>query len=275
MRMTERLQGKVALITGAARGIGRACAIRFAEEGADVALVDVARDIETVPYVGADERQLHATASEVRALGRKALPFVGDVRDGGQMADAVAGALAQWGRIDILVAAAGLESCGAVWELSRAEWDTVVDVNLTGVWQTTKAVIPHMLSRSTGSLIIIGSENSHRPTAGYGHYAAAKHGVLGLTRALALELGPSAIRVNMVAPTATATKLLLSQLHRFSGREDGTREEALQRLSDAHAIPIAMVEALDVANAALFLASEEARYITGISLPVDLGALLK
>ena len=273
--MTERLQGKVALITGAARGIGRACAIRFAEEGADVALVDVARDIETVPYVGADERQLHATASEVRALGRKALPFVGDVRDGGQMADAVAGALAQWGRIDILVAAAGLESCGALWELSRAEWDTVVDVNLTGVWQTTKAVIPHMLSRSTGSLIIIGSENSHRPTAGYGHYVAAKHGVLGLTRALALELGPSAIRVNMVAPTATATKLLLSQLHRFSGREDGTREEALQRLSDAHAIPIAMVEALDVANAALFLASEEARYITGISLPVDLGALLK
>jgi (+)-trans-carveol dehydrogenase len=271
----ERLRDKVALITGAARGIGRACALRFAEEGADVALVDLARDIATIPYAGASERQLHTTASEVQALGRQALAFVADVRDAEQMAEAVASALAKLGKIDILVAAAGLESFGALWELSREEWDTVLEVNLTGVWQTASAVIPHLLSRRSGSLVIIGSENSHRPTAGYGHYAAAKHGALGLTRALALELGPSTIRVNMVAPTATATELLLSQLHRFSGREGGTREDALQRLSDGHAIPRAMVEALDVANAALFLASEEARYITGISLPVDLGALLK
>ncbi|MFI5009720.1 MAG: mycofactocin-coupled SDR family oxidoreductase [Solirubrobacterales bacterium] len=273
--MSERLQDKVALITGGARGIGRACAVRFAEEGADVALVDVARDIATVPYGGASERQLHETAHEVQALGHQALTFVADVRDAGGMAEAVEATIAKWGRIDVLVAAAGLESHGRTWELSREEWDTVVDVNLTGVWQTASAVIPHMLSRRSGSLVIVGSENSHRPTAGYGHYAAAKHGVLGLTRALALELGPSTIRVNMVAPTATATDLLLSQLHRFAGREDATEVQALRRLSDAHAIPLAMVQPLDVANAALFLASEEARYVTGISLPVDLGALLK
>jgi (+)-trans-carveol dehydrogenase len=273
--MPARLAGKVALVTGGARGIGRACAVRFAEEGADVALVDVARNIATVPYSGASAQQLDVTAEAVRALGRQALSFKVDVRDGEALSTSVADILAQWGRIDILVAAAGLESFGPVWELTQEQWDTVLDVNLTGVWQSVKAVVPHMLSRRAGSLVIIGSENSHRPTAGYGHYSAAKHGVLGLMRALALELGPSMIRVNMVAPTAAATDLLLSQLPRFSGREDGTAEEALLRLSEAHALPVAMVQALDVANAALFLASEEARYITGISLPVDLGALVK
>jgi (+)-trans-carveol dehydrogenase len=191
------------------------------------------------------------------------------------MGAAVAATIEEWGKIDILVAAAGLESHGRLWELTSEQWDTVVNVNLTGVWQTAKAVIPHMRSRGTGSLVLVGSENSHRATAGYGHYAAAKHGVLGLTRALALELGSDMIRVNMVAPTATATDLLLSQLHHFSGREGGTAEEALQRLAGSHAIPVAMVDPVDVANAALFLASEEARYVTGVSLPVDLGALVR
>jgi SDR family mycofactocin-dependent oxidoreductase len=273
--MPGRLSDKVTLITGGARGIGRACALRFAEEGAEIALVDAARDIETVPYAGASESQLQATAGEVRALGRRALSFTADVRDAVRVADAVEATVAELGAIDVLVAAAGLESFGPVWELTREQWDTVVDVNLTGVWQSVSAVVPHMLSRGEGSLVLIGSENSHRPTAGYGHYTAAKHAVLGLTRALALELGPHTIRVNMVAPTATATDLLLSQLHRFAGREGATTEEALVRLSDAHAIPVAMVEPLDVANAALFLASDEARYVTGISLPVDLGALVK
>ncbi len=273
--MQGRLSGKVALITGGARGIGRACALRFAEEGADIALVDAARDIETVPYAGPSESQLHLTTDEVRALGGRALSFVADVRDAERMTTAVESTIAELGAIDVLVAAAGLESFGSMWELTRKQWDTVVDVNLTGVWQTVRSTVPHMLTRGGGSLVLIGSENSHRPTAGYGHYTAAKHAVLGLTRALALELGPHMIRVNMVAPTATATDLLLSQLHRFAGREGGTEQTALEKLREAHAIPVAMVEPLDVANAALFLASEEARYVTGISLPVDLGALVK
>jgi SDR family mycofactocin-dependent oxidoreductase len=273
--MPGRLSDKVALITGGARGIGRACALRFAEEGADIALVDAARDIETIPYAGASASQLQTTADEVRALGRRALLFTADVRDAERLTGAVEATVADLGAVDVLVAAAGLESFGSLWELTREQWDTVVDVNLTGVWRTVSAVVPHMLSRGGGSLVLIGSENSHRPTAGYGHYTAAKHAVLGLTRALALELGPHMIRVNMVAPTATATDLLLSQLHRFAGAEGGTEQDALERLRDAHAIPIAMVEPLDVANAALFLACEEARYVTGISLPVDLGALVK
>jgi SDR family mycofactocin-dependent oxidoreductase len=273
--MPGRLSGEVALITGGARGIGRACALRFAEEGADIALVDLERDVETIPYAGASANQLHATAGEVSALGTRALSFTADVRDAERLAGAVETTVAELGAIDVLVAAAGLESFGATWELTREQWDTVVDVNLTGVWQTVNAVVPHMLSRGKGSLVLVGSENSHRPTAGYGHYTAAKHAVLGLTRALALELGPHMIRANMLAPTATATELLLSQLHRFAEPENGSEQDALNRLSEAHAIPVAMVEPLDVANAALFLACKEARYVTGISLPVDLGALIK
>jgi len=273
--VSERLRGKVALITGGARGIGRACAVRFAEEGADIALVDVARDIETVPYRGASAQQLNDAAREVRALGGgRALAFTADVRDMSALDGAVAATMQECGGVDILVAAAGLESFGEICELTSEQWGTVVDVNLTGVWQSAKAVVPHMRSRGAGSIVVVGSENSHRPTAGYGHYAAAKHGVLGLTRALALELGESMIRVNMLAPTATATDMILSQLERFSGREGGTAEQAIARLTESHAIPVAMIEPLDVANAALFLASDESRYVTGISLPIDLGALV-
>jgi SDR family mycofactocin-dependent oxidoreductase len=273
--VSTRLQGKVALITGAARGIGRACAIRFAQEGADIALVDVAGEVETVTYGGADEEQLNGTAGDVRALGRDALSFKADVRDLDALAAAVAATIERWGKIDVLVAAAGIESFGDACGFSGDQWDAVLDVNLKGVWQTVKAVAPHMRSRSAGSVVLIGSTNSHRPTLGYGHYTASKHGVLGLARALALELGPSMVRVNVVSPTATATDMLLRQLDHLSGRAGGTAEEGIARLIEANAIPVAMVEPVDVANAALFLASDESRYVTGISLAVDLGTLVK
>jgi SDR family mycofactocin-dependent oxidoreductase len=273
--MSARLHDKVALITGAARGIGRACAVRFAQEGADVALLDVAGEVATVTYGGARAQQLDEAAREVRALGRRALALRADVRDPVALANAAAETIEQLGKIDVVVAAAGIESFGEVCELTGEQWDAVLDVNLKGVWQTVKAVAPHMRSRRAGSIVIVGSTNSHRPDVGYGHYAASKHGVLGLARALALELGPSMIRVNVVAPTATATDMLLGQLVGPGARAEELSDEDTARLIEANAMPVALVEPVDVANAALFLASDEARYVTGISLPVDLGTLVK
>jgi SDR family mycofactocin-dependent oxidoreductase len=275
--VAARLAGKVALVTGAARGIGRACAIRFAEEGADIALVDIGRDIETVPYRGARADQLADVATEIEGAGARAIAVSADVRDGGALRRAAARTVAELGRLDVLVAAAGIDSWGKAWELTDEQWQTMIDVNLTGVWQSAKAVTPHMIERGSGSMILIGSVLSHKHNPGFAHYTAAKHGVLGLTRAFALELAPYMIRVNSVDPTAVRTDMTINPnfLGELSGREAGTVDDAEERLLRWNAMPLLMVEPIDIANAVLFLASEESRYITGVSLPVDLGAMLK
>ena len=275
--MAGRLAGKVALVTGGARGIGRACAIRFAEEGADLALVDIGRDVETVPYRGAQASQLDEAAAEIESLGRRAIAVRADVRDGEAMRAAAERAIDELGSVDALVAAAGIDSWGKAWELTDEQWRTMIDVNLTGVWQSAKAVTPHMVGRGSGSMVLVGSVLSHKHNPGFAHYTAAKHGVLGLTRALALELAPHMIRVNSVDPTAVRTDMTINPdfLGELSGRESGTVDDAEERLRRWNAMPLLMIEPVDVANAALFLASDEARFITGVSLPVDLGAMLK
>jgi SDR family mycofactocin-dependent oxidoreductase len=275
--MAGRLAGKVALVTGAARGIGRACARRFAEEGADVALLDIGRAVETVPYPGAHEDQLEEAAAEIRALGRQALAFGVDVRDGDGVRAAARETVRTLGRLDVLVAAAGIDSWGHAWELTDEQWQTMIDVNLTGVWQSAKAVTPAMIDQGSGSMVLIGSVLSHKHNPGFAHYTAAKHGVLGLTRAFALELAPHLIRVNSIDPTAVRTDMTLNQqfLGELAGKQQGTVDDAEERLRRWNAMPLLMVEPLDIANAALFLASDESRYITGVSLPVDLGAMLK
>ena len=151
-----RVAGKVAFVTGAARGIGRACAIRMAEEGADVALVDVAAQVDTVPYAGAQPKQLQSVANEIRNLGRKALEITADVRDGGALRGAADRTSRDLGGLDILVAAAGIDSWGAAWELTDEQWRTMIDVNLTGVWQSCKAVAPHMIRQQSGSMVLVG-----------------------------------------------------------------------------------------------------------------------
>lgn len=275
--MNGRVNGKVAFITGAARGIGRACAIRLAEEGADVALLDIARPVESVLYEAARPDQLEATAGEVRKLGRRAAAFRADVRDGAAVRAAADDAVRQLGRVDILVAAAGIDSWGNAWELTDEQWDTMLDVDLKGVWQAAKAVAPHMIERRSGAMVFIGSALSHRANRQFAHYTAAKHGVLGLTRAFGLELAPYTIRVNEVDPTAVPTDMITSQIYKDGsmGRVGVTDEEMRQRYLQWNALPFPWVETSDVANAVLFLASDEARYITGVSLPVDLGALLR
>lgn len=275
--MTGRLANKVAVITGAARGIGRATALRFAEEGADVALLDIARDVPGIPYAGAKESQLEEARSEVEALGRKCMALAADVTDTDQINNAISNVAADWGHIDILVCAAGIDSWGKAWELTDEQWQTMIDVNLTGVWKTARAVSPTMIEQQSGAMVFIGSVLSHRANKEFAHYTAAKHGVLGVMRAFALELAPYGIRANSVDPTVVHTDMVMNQayLDRLGGHEGTTLEEAREYYLKWNTLPIPWAEPVDIANAALFLASEEARAITGVALPVDLGALLK
>jgi SDR family mycofactocin-dependent oxidoreductase len=275
--MAGRVEGKVAFVTGAARGIGRACALRLAEEGADVALLDIGRAVETVAYEPAQAGQLEATANEVARLGRRSLTFLADVRDGPALRAATDATVRELGRIDVLVACAGIDSWADAWDLSDAQWDAMIGVNLTGVWQSAKAVAPHMMRQRSGSMVFIGSALSHRANQKFAHYTAAKHGVLGLTRAFGLELAPYMVRVNEVDPTAVYTDMISSQEYMDGemGHAGATEEEVVARYRQWNTLPVPWIEPIDVANAVLFLASDEARYITGLPLLVDLGAMLK
>lgn len=275
--MTGRLSNKIAVITGAARGIGRATAIRFAEEGADIALLDIGRDVPGIPYAGARGSQLDEVRAEVEALGRRALTLTADVTNTAQINEAVATVAATWGRIDIAVMAAGIDSWASAWELTDEQWQTMIDVNLTGVFKTARAVSPSLIAQKSGALVFVGSVLSHRANKQFAHYTAAKHGVLGLMRAFALELAPYGIRANSVDPTVVKTDMVMNQayLDRLGGHPGTTLDEAREYYLKWNTLPIPWCEPVDIANAVLFLASEEARAITGIALPVDLGALLK
>lgn len=274
--MSGRVAGRAALVTGAARGIGRACAVRLAEEGADVVCVDIAGPVDTVPYEGASLRGLEETLELVRATGATALPVRADVRDGRAMASAVQTAVDELGRLDLVVAAAGIDSWGAAWELTDEQWDAMIGVNLTGVWQTAKAAAPVMRAQGSGAMVFIGSVLSHRANRDFAHYTAAKHGVLGLVRALALELATDRVRVNGVDPTVVLTDMVMNQAYndRMIGHEGATMEEVKAHYAKWNRLPEPWIEPVDVANAVLFLLSDEARHITGVSLPVDLGAML-
>jgi SDR family mycofactocin-dependent oxidoreductase len=275
--VSGRLDGKVAVVTGAARGIGRACAQRFAEEGADVALLDVARDVPGVPYPGARGEQLDEAAAEIKASGRRVVAHAVDVTDSAGLTAAIAAVRKDFGRIDVLVTAAGIDSWARAWELADDQWQTMIDVNLTGVWKTAKAVAPAMIEQGSGAMIFIGSVLSHRANKEFAHYTAAKHGVLGLMRAFGLELAPYRIRVNSVDPTVVFTDMVMNQkyLDRLGGHPGTTLDEAREYYLKWNTLPVSWIEPVDVANACLFLASDEARYITGVALPVDLGAMLK
>jgi len=272
-----RVEGRVAVVTGAARGIGRACALRLAEEGADIAALDIGGPMPTVAYEPSSLQQLEETASAVRALGRRCLPLVADVRDGDAMRQAVATAAAELGSVDVLVAAAGIDSWGSAWELTDHQWDAMLAVNLKGVWQSAKAVSPHMIRQQRGAMVFIGSVLSHRANRNFAHYTAAKHGVLGLVRAFGLELADYNVRVNSVDPTVVFTNMVTSQpyMDQLIGHEGATDEEVRNHYLRWNVLPTPWIEPRDVANAVLFLASEEARFITGLGLPLDAGAMLR
>ena len=272
-----RVAGRNAIVTGAARGIGRACAVRLAQEGANVALLDIAAQVASVPYEASGRAQLEETAALVREAGGVALPLISDVRDSDALDRATAQTIEALGGVDILVAAAGIDSWGRIWELTNEQWGPMMDVNLTGVWRSAKAVAPHMMKRKEGAMVFVASVASHKAAPFFGHYVAAKHGVLGLMRQFAVELAPFGVRVNSVDPTVVETDMVMSQPYRdfVVGHAGATKEELATYYLDRNLGTIPWIQPVDVANAVLFLASAEARAITGVGLPVDAGAMLR
>jgi len=274
--MTGRLTNKIALITGAARGIGRAQAVRFAEEGADIVAVDVCGPIDTVHVPSSTPDDLAETASLVERAGGRVVTEIVDVRDSEELRAAADRGAAELGGIDIVCATAGVTSRGTAVELSEAAWRTMLDVNLTGVWNTCTASAPHLISRGAGSMVLVSSIAGLRGLIGVAHYTAAKHGVVGLMRSLAHDLAPHGVRVNCVHPTNADTPLIQNDLVRSGFRPDldrpPTRDEFAAAATRMNLLAVPWVQPVDVANASLFLASDEARYITAVSLPVDAGS---
>jgi SDR family mycofactocin-dependent oxidoreductase len=204
------LDGRVAFITGAARGQGRAHAIRLAGEGADIIAIDICGPIsETITYPLATPEELAETVRAVEATGRKVLAREVDIRDLAALQQVVADGVEQFGRLDILVANAGVLSWGRIWEMSEEQWDTVIDVNLNGTWRTVRAVVPAMIEAGNGgSIIIVSSSAGLKATPGNAHYAASKHGLVALTNSLALEAGEFGIRVNSIHPYSIETPMV-------------------------------------------------------------------
>ncbi|KXF56470.1 3-ketoacyl-ACP reductase [Rhodococcus sp. SC4] len=271
-----RMDGKTAFITGAARGQGRAHAIRLAQEGADIIATDIAEAVDTVTYKSATLDDLEYTVKEVEKLGRRVISYTADVRDSEGLQQGLNSAVAELGRLDVVIANAGIiNSVEPSWEIDESDWRAIIDVNLTGVWQTTKAAVPHLIeAKNGGSIILISSVAGLQGIPNMAHYDASKYGVRGLAQALANELSPHQIRVNSIHPSSVRTPMIDSGLAQRTYRpdlENATFEDCYEVMCNQNMWDVPYIEADDVANAALFLASEESRYVTGIALPVDLG----
>ncbi|PXY27905.1 mycofactocin-coupled SDR family oxidoreductase [Prauserella muralis] len=276
--MPGRVEGKVAFITGAARGQGRSHAVRLAQEGADIIAVDHCADIDTVGYPMATAEDLAETARQVEKFGGRVVAREADVRDTGSLRAAVDEGVAELGRLDIVCANAGILSNGPSHELSEQTWEQMIDINLSGVWRTCTVAIPHLIAGGRGgSIVLTSSVAGLRSYSGVSHYVAAKHGVVGLMKTLAQELAEHSIRVNTVNPTQVDTDMIQNEsMYRLfcPDVENPTREDFGEASGATILLPIPWVESIDVSNAVLFLASDEARYITGVALPVDAGALV-
>ena len=270
----DRLKGKVAFITGGARGQGRAIAEKFAGEGADIILGDICHDIETVGYHLGTEADLRETQQSVEALDRRCLAEVADVRDQAAIDAVVAHGIEAFGKIDILIAQAGIADYKPLWEISEAEWQDCIDVNLTGAWHAIKAVAPHMIERGSGNVVFTSSVHGIEGGWNCSHYIAAKHGVLGLMKSAALELGPYDIRVNAVLPGPIDTKIndYPDGRDRIVGHKGATREEYLSSVKYWTALKgRTALPATAIANAMIWLVSDEAENVTGVELIIDAG----
>jgi (+)-trans-carveol dehydrogenase len=279
--MTGRVEGKVAFITGAARGQGRAHAVRLAQEGADIIAVDICKKIDTVDVIAAaTPEDLAETADLVKGHNRRIVTAEVDVRDYDALKAAVDSGVEQLGRLDIIVANAGIGNGGQTLDkTSERDWTAMIDINLSGVWKTVKAGVPHILEGGRGgSIILTSSVGGLKAYPHTGHYVAAKHGVVGLMRTFAVELGAQNIRVNSVHPTNVNTPLFMNEgtMKLFRPDLENPGPDDMKVVGQLmHTLPIGWVEPEDIANAVLFLASDEARYITGVTLPVDGGSCLK
>ncbi|WP_024448647.1 mycofactocin-coupled SDR family oxidoreductase [Mycolicibacterium iranicum] len=279
--MAGRVDGKVAFITGAARGQGRSHAMRLAEEGADIIAIDICGPVSSNPQIEpATPDDLAETADLVKQLNRRIVTAEVDVRDYDAVKAAVDSGVEQLGRLDIICANAGIGNGGQTLDhTSEADWTDMIDVNLSGVWKTVKAAVPHLISQGHGgSIILTSSVGGLKAYPHTGHYIAAKHGVVGLMRTFAVELGQHSIRVNSVHPTNVNTPLFMNEgtmkLFRPDLENPGPDDLAVAA-QFMHVLPIGWVEPVDISNAVLFLASDESRYVTGLPMTVDAGSMLK
>ncbi|MCB0933034.1 MAG: mycofactocin-coupled SDR family oxidoreductase [Mycobacterium sp.] len=283
--MAERqgpLAGRVAFVTGAARGQGRAYAVRLAREGADVIVSDICAPVSaTVPYAAASAEDLAETVRLAQAEGATVLARNVDIRDDAALRQLVSDAVEQFSRLDILVANAGVLSWGRLWELTDEQWNTVIDVNLSGTWRTLRAVIPAMIQAGNGgSIIIVSSSAGIKATPGNGHYAASKHGLTSMTNTLALELGEYGIRVNSIHPYSIATPMIQndamlgvlsahpSYLHSFAPMpyQPATKQGQEATRSD-------FMSPEEAANVVAWLAGDGSGLLSGSQIAIDRGVM--
>ncbi|TQM04276.1 SDR family oxidoreductase [Pseudonocardia kunmingensis] len=264
------LTGQVALVTGAARGQGRSHCLALAEAGADVAALDVCRDLEVPRYPLGTRAELDEVVAEVERRGRRAVPLVADVRDPDEVAAALAAVEAELGRLDVLVNNAAVVTSAPFWELSEQQWSAVVDTNLSGVWRTTRAAVGLLRRAPRGRIVNIASTGGVRALPEFAHYVAAKHGVVGLTRAMAIELASGGVTVNAILPGAVDSPMLA-----------GLADELGLTPQDVHKrwlhdqLLVEVIPPEEVTGALLWLLSDAARHVTGHCLAVDGGALAR
>ena len=275
------LEGKVAFVTGAARGQGRSHALRMAQEGADIIAVDLCGQIDTVPYPMATPEDLAETVRQVEALDRRIVATQADVRDGAALQAAVDDGVTQLGKLDIVAANAGIASYAAIEDISDEMWDDMIGTNLSGVFKTVRAAVPHLKANENGGSVVLTSSTAGiMGMAHLAHYVAAKHGVVGLMKVFAIELAPHMIRVNSVHPTTVNTDMVQNQGTYDLFRPDlapgtATQDDAGDAFLTLNLLTVKWVEPVDISNAVVFLSSDMARYVTGVQLPVDAGSVIK
>lgn len=273
--MTGKVEGKVAFITGAARGQGRSHAVRLAEEGADIIAVDVPKPVANLPYPTANAEDLAETVRQVEALGRRIVAAEADVRDLTALQSAVDAGMAEFGRLDIVLANAGISAPAPTLEMSEETWQTMIDINLTGVWKTLKVSVPHIIAGGRGgSVVITSSLAAIVVQPNIAHYSAAKGGLIQLSNVLSKELAPQGIRVNTVHPGTVLTDMVLNEPTFRLFRPDlehPTQEDFEAVARTMTAMPTTAVEPVDISNAILYLVSDDGRYVTGTTHVVSAG----
>lgn len=265
-----RVAGKRVVITGAARGMGRSHAVRLAEEGADVLLIDICESLPGLEYELSSEEDLQETARQVQAYGRRAVTKVLDVRDEDAMRQAVAEGAAELGGLDAAVANAGVLTAGTWDTTTNQDWRLVLDVNVIGAWNTCAATLPFLVDQGGGSLVNISSAAGIKGNPLHIPYTASKQAIVGMSVALANELATSNVRVNTVHPTGVATGMAPATIHTLLA---DTRSDLAPLFGNA--LPVPLIDAVDVSNAVLYLVSDESRYVTGLQFKVDAGVTIR
>jgi SDR family mycofactocin-dependent oxidoreductase len=272
-------EGKVAFITGVARGQGRSHAIELARAGVNIIGLDLCGDVGSAAYAGSTEADLARTAKLIEVAGGRIVAEPADVRIYAQVESALRKGLAEFGRLDFVVANAGIFAAGRSWEIPLDAWREMIDINLTGVWHTTRAAIPSLIEGGRGgSIVITGSIDALKAMANTSSYASAKHGLVGLMKSLANELGEFGIRVNSVNPTQVDTDMIQNPAVYKLFRPDLTdpsRDQVVDAFAATNVLPVPWIEPKDVSNAVMWLLSDEARYVTGAALTVDAGYTIK